>query len=122
MQVWDVLFASPSVKEGVELAAMETPAAGVPPVVRDLPVLREVFDSAARFATTHQDLAAGLGAAVTDDMLARQAWGPADSPLLGGAEARSATYPPHRWSGRWTASYLGPDAAAPDPAIHFFGC
>jgi hypothetical protein len=35
-------LAFPSVKEGVELAAMEAPAAEVPLVVRDLPVLREV--------------------------------------------------------------------------------
>jgi hypothetical protein len=38
-------------------------------------VLREVFDSAARFATTHQDLAAQLGAALTDDTPARRARG-----------------------------------------------
>ena len=37
---------------------MEALAAVGPLVVRDLPVLREVFDSAARFAATHQDLAA----------------------------------------------------------------
>ncbi|MEU1272569.1 MSMEG_0565 family glycosyltransferase [Streptomyces sp. NPDC005799] len=68
-------FAFPSVKEGFGLAAMEALAAGVPLVVRDLPVLREVFDSAARFATTHQDLAAELGAALTDDTAARRARG-----------------------------------------------
>ncbi|SNX55777.1 glycosyltransferase-like protein [Streptomyces sp. TLI_55] len=65
-------FAFPSVKEGFGLAAMEALAAGVPLVVRDLPVLREVFDSAARFATTHQDLAAELGAALTEDSRARR--------------------------------------------------
>ncbi|MEU5046127.1 MSMEG_0565 family glycosyltransferase [Streptomyces griseorubiginosus] len=65
-------FAFPSVKEGFGLAAMEALAAGVPLVVRDLPVLREVFDGAARFATTHQDLAAELGAALTDDTPVRR--------------------------------------------------
>jgi glycosyltransferase involved in cell wall biosynthesis len=54
---------------------MEALAAGVPLVVRDLPVLREVFDGAARFATTHRDLAAELGAALTYDTPARRVRG-----------------------------------------------
>jgi glycosyltransferase-like protein len=37
------VFAFPSVKEGFGMAALEAAAAGVPLVVRDLPVLREVF-------------------------------------------------------------------------------
>jgi glycosyltransferase involved in cell wall biosynthesis len=44
------VFAFPSTKEGFGLAAMEALAARVPLVLRDLPVLREVFDGAARFA------------------------------------------------------------------------
>ncbi|NGO06538.1 MSMEG_0565 family glycosyltransferase [Streptomyces sp. HC44] len=72
-------FAFPSTKEGFGLAAMEALAAGVPLVVRDLPVLREVFGPAARFAATPEDLAselgAELGAAVTDRALARRAAG-----------------------------------------------
>jgi len=44
------VFAFPSTKEGFGLAAMEALAAGVPLVTRDLPVLREVFAAAARFA------------------------------------------------------------------------
>ncbi|PVZ08510.1 MSMEG_0565 family glycosyltransferase [Actinomycetospora cinnamomea] len=44
------VFAFPSTKEGFGLAAMEALAAGVPLVTRDLPVLREVFGGAARFA------------------------------------------------------------------------
>src|SRR6202011_3656705 len=44
------VFAFPSTKEGFGLAAMEALAAGVPVVTRDLPVLREVFRDAARFA------------------------------------------------------------------------
>jgi len=44
------VFCFPSIKEGFGLAAMEALAAGVPVVTRDLPVLREVFRDAARFA------------------------------------------------------------------------
>lgn len=55
-------FAFPSAKEGFGLAAMEALAAGVPLVTRDLPVLREVFGDAARFARDP----AGFAAALTD--------------------------------------------------------
>ncbi|MEV5843986.1 MSMEG_0565 family glycosyltransferase [Streptomyces sp. NPDC051985] len=68
-------FAFPSRKEGFGLAAMEALAAGVPLVVRDLPVLREVFGPAARFATTPAQLAAGLGHALTAEDPARRAAG-----------------------------------------------
>lgn len=54
------VFAFPSTKEGFGLAAMEALAAGVPLVVRDLPVLREVFGSAARFGSHVAGLSAGL--------------------------------------------------------------
>ena len=46
-----------STKEGFGLAAMEALAAGVPLVVRDLPVLREVFGGAARFASAPDTMA-----------------------------------------------------------------
>jgi glycosyltransferase involved in cell wall biosynthesis len=46
---------------------MEALAAGVPLVVRDLPVLREVFGAAARFAATPQDLAAELAHALATE-------------------------------------------------------
>ncbi|MBN9738503.1 MULTISPECIES: MSMEG_0565 family glycosyltransferase [unclassified Pseudonocardia] len=59
-------FAFPSVKEGFGLAAMEALAAGVPLVTRDLPVLREVFDGAARFAAEPAGFAAALRAAVAE--------------------------------------------------------
>jgi glycosyltransferase-like protein len=51
------VFAFPSVKEGFGLAAMEALAAGVPVVMRDLPVLREVFSDAVNYAQTPADLA-----------------------------------------------------------------
>ena len=44
------VFAFPSTKEGFGLAAMEALAAGVPVIASDLPVLREIFGGAARFA------------------------------------------------------------------------
>lgn len=68
-------FAFPSVKEGFGLAAMEALAAGVPVVVRDLPVLREIFGTAARFATDAPTFAAALATALTRDDPARRAAG-----------------------------------------------
>lgn len=61
-------------KEGFGLAAMEALAAGVPLVARDLPVLHEVFDGAARFAADPASMAAALTAAVTvpDPVLTQQ--------------------------------------------------
>jgi len=58
------VFAFPSTKEGFGLAAMEALAAGVPVVLRDLPVLREVFGGAARFADTPEALADALADAL----------------------------------------------------------
>jgi glycosyltransferase-like protein len=54
------VFAFPSTKEGFGLAPMEALAAGVPLVVRDLPVLREVFGATAELATGVSELAAGI--------------------------------------------------------------
>lgn len=68
-------FAFPSLKEGFGLAAMEALAAGVPLVVRDLPVLREVFGPAARFAATADELAAALSDSLTTEDPARRAAG-----------------------------------------------
>jgi glycosyltransferase-like protein len=68
-------FAFPSVREGFGLAAMEALAAGVPLTVRDLPVLREVFGRAARFAATPEALAAELGQGLTVDDPERRAAG-----------------------------------------------
>ncbi|MEU3167943.1 glycosyltransferase [Streptosporangium sp. NPDC006930] len=61
--------------EGSGLAAMEALAAGVPLVTRDLPVLREVFGTAARFAADPAGFAGQIGAALAGDDLARLAAG-----------------------------------------------
>jgi glycosyltransferase-like protein len=58
-------FAFPSTKEGFGLAAMEALAAGVPVIASDLPVLREIFDGAVRFATEADTFAAMLSDALT---------------------------------------------------------
>jgi glycosyltransferase-like protein len=60
------VFAFPAVQPGFGLAAMEALAAGVPVVARDLPVFREVFGDAVRYAGAGDgssgDVAAGLAA------------------------------------------------------------
>jgi glycosyltransferase involved in cell wall biosynthesis len=68
-------FAFPSVKEGFGLAAMEALAAGVPTVVSDLPVLREVFDGAVAFAAGPEALTATLAEALDRPDDARHAIG-----------------------------------------------
>jgi glycosyltransferase-like protein len=68
------VFAFPSVKEGFGLAAMEALAAGVPLVVANLPVLREIFSGAAWFADDPVELTTHLMAAFSEpDPGARQA-------------------------------------------------
>ncbi|WP_203055532.1 MSMEG_0565 family glycosyltransferase [Frankia sp. AgB1.9] len=69
------VFAFPSVKEGFGLAALEALAAGVPVVASDLPVLREVFAGAVRFADGPAELAAGLAASLAAPDPARRAAG-----------------------------------------------
>jgi glycosyltransferase-like protein len=68
------VFAFPSTKEGFGLAAMEALAAGVPVVTRDLPVLREVFGGAVRFAIDPAGFASALlDSLAHDDPAAREA-------------------------------------------------
>jgi glycosyltransferase-like protein len=68
-------FAFPSVKEGFGLAAMEALAAGVPVVVRDLPVLREVFGAAVGYGTGPASLSSALLRAIKEPGPARAAAG-----------------------------------------------
>ncbi|GAA1615708.1 MSMEG_0565 family glycosyltransferase [Actinoplanes couchii] len=69
------VFAFPSTKEGFGLAAMEALAAGVPVVVRDLPVLREVFGSTVTYGTDPDSLAVALRDAIDNPSPARVAAG-----------------------------------------------
>jgi glycosyltransferase-like protein len=62
------VFAFPSVKEGFGLAAMEALAAGVPVVVRDLPVLREVFGDTVGYGHDPASLADALRAAIKEPL------------------------------------------------------
>jgi glycosyltransferase-like protein len=71
-----------STKEGFGLAAMEALAAGIPVVARDLPVLREVFGAAVRFAAEPMAMAGSLAAVLED---------PPD-PAVGRALAASYTW------------------------------
>ena len=57
-----------STKEGFGLAAMEALAAGVPVVVRDLPVLREVFGGAVRYAIDVDGIADQLTRSLVDPL------------------------------------------------------
>lgn len=78
-----------STKEGFGLAAMEALAAGVPLVARDLPVLREVFDGAAAFATDPGSIAAALHDVLVD---------PGSAVLAGRREVGAALVARHTWS------------------------
>ncbi|MET0426607.1 MAG: MSMEG_0565 family glycosyltransferase [Actinoplanes sp.] len=69
------VFAFPSTKEGFGLAAMEALAAGTPVVVRDLPVLREVFGATVGYGSDPASLAAALARAVKEPDPARAAAG-----------------------------------------------
>ncbi|GAB3920525.1 MSMEG_0565 family glycosyltransferase [Kribbella albertanoniae] len=61
------VFAFPSIKEGFGLAPLEALAAGVPLVVSDLPVFREIFGPTATYAATPPALAQALQSALTPD-------------------------------------------------------
>ncbi len=57
-------FLFPSTKEGFGLAAMEALAAGVPVIMRDLPVLREIFAGTVRLASSPASFAAAVADSV----------------------------------------------------------
>jgi glycosyltransferase-like protein len=76
-------FAFPSHKEGFGLAAMEALAAGVPTVVNDLPVLREIFRDTVRYAPTVDSLTTALIAALESP----------PNPAPGQSLARTYTWP-----------------------------
>jgi glycosyltransferase-like protein len=89
------VFAFPSTREGFGLAAMEALAAGVPTVVGDLPVLREVFGTTVRYGAGPFGLADALGAALDTPDAARRARGQAlarSHPWDAAARAHLALY------------------------------
>jgi glycosyltransferase-like protein len=69
------VFAFPSTKEGFGMAAMEALAAGVPVVTRDLPVLREIFDSTVRYGADPASLATAMRQSIARPDPQRQAAG-----------------------------------------------
>lgn len=81
------VFAFPSAKEGFGLAAMEALAAGVPLVVANLPVFREVFGGVARFAFAEDPAA-----------LARQLIAGLTEPDAGARRAGCARAARYTWS------------------------
>jgi glycosyltransferase-like protein len=91
------VFAFPSVQEGFGLAAMEALAARVPVVVRDLPVLREVFDGAVRFAADTPGLAAALDAALNAGPGRGPGAGPAHEAPTALADRGSELAARHTW-------------------------
>jgi glycosyltransferase-like protein len=103
------VFAFPSVKEGFGLAALEALAAGVPVVTRDLPVLREVFGGAARFAASPAEFAAELAGALATPDPARRAHGRALAAAHGWDAAAAAHLGLYH---RLLASGPGPGPAA----------
>jgi glycosyltransferase-like protein len=58
------VFAFPSTREGFGLAAMEALATGIPVVVRDLPVMREVFGDTVTYGTDPTGFAGALSEAI----------------------------------------------------------
>jgi glycosyltransferase-like protein len=88
-------FAFPSTREGFGLAALEALAAGVPTVVSDLPVLREVFGATVRYGSGPFGLADALGAALDTPDAGRRAKGQAlarSHPWDAAARAHLALY------------------------------
>ncbi len=71
------VFAFPSTREGFGLAALEALAAGVPTVVSDLAVLREVFGATVRYGSGPYGLAGALCAALDTPDPARRTAGQA---------------------------------------------
>jgi glycosyltransferase involved in cell wall biosynthesis len=89
------VFAFPSTREGFGLAALEALAAGVPTVVSDLPVLREVFGATVRYGVGPFGLADALCVALDTPDTARRTAGRAlarSHPWDAAARAHLALY------------------------------
>lgn len=68
-------FVFPSTKEGFGMAAMEALAAGVPVIMRDLPVLGDIFYGAVRFASSAEGFCTQVAAAIDEPSSALAARG-----------------------------------------------
>jgi glycosyltransferase-like protein len=100
-------FAFPSTKEGFGLAAMEALAAGVPVVARELPVLREIFAGAVRFAGDGP----GFAEAFADELAGVLAGGDASGPAR--AAVGRALAASHSWDAVAAAHLSAYSAAVP---------
>jgi glycosyltransferase-like protein len=96
------VFAFGSAQEGFGLAAMEALAAGVPVVVRDLPVFREEFADTVRYADSGDGSSAEIAAGLAAGLVAALEQ-PADASTRALREAGQELAASHRWDDVATA-------------------